>query len=166
MIEKRHLLSLYVYNKPGVLSRISGVFGRLGCNIKSLCVAETTDPNVSRITLISLSDSRFTEKIMKNLDKLVDVIEVQDIDPSHSVERETMLVRIAVTEDNRADVMRAVDMFGCLIVSMSDTSCILQINGSKDTIETVLSYLSPLGIEDLARTGVIALRQETQDKMC
>jgi acetolactate synthase-1/3 small subunit len=160
METKEHIISILVHNKPGVLSRIAGVFGRLGYNIESLCVAETTDTGVSRIVLASRANSDFTEKIKKQLNKLVDIIEVVELGHTQSVQREMILVGVDLDPERRNDIMRAVDMFNCKIVSMKHDYCILEIIGNKDETETVLDYIKPLGVKEIARTGVIALRRE------
>lgn len=161
---EKHIISILVNNKPGVLSRVSGVFGRLGYNIKSLCVAETMDSEISRITLVSKANSGFTEKTKKQLDKLVDVIEVTELMPSRSIERELILIGINIKKGQKAEIMRAVDMFGCSIIFMKSDYCILEIVGDKDKTETITNYLKPLGIEEIARTGIIALQRENSNE--
>ncbi|MCK9229982.1 MAG: acetolactate synthase small subunit [Syntrophales bacterium] len=154
---REHVISMLVNNRPGVLSRVAGVFGRLGYNIESLCVAETISPNVSRITSVSKVDPNFMEKVRKQLDRLVDVLSVTVLDDSHSVKREMMLMGLPVTTKNRSDLFRAVDMFGCTVVSMKDSYCILQIVGTRMEVETALHFLKPLGVKDIASTGAVAL---------
>ena len=110
-IEER-TISMLVNNQPGVLSRIAGVFSSRGYNIQSLCVAETINPEVSRITLTSRAESDFTEKIKKQLDKLVDVISVTDFTGAPSVQRELMLISLRLKEENRQEILRAMDIFG------------------------------------------------------
>jgi len=160
MAEEEHIISMLVNNKPGVLSRVSGVFGRLGYNIKSLCVAETTNPEISRITLTSIANSHFTEKVAKQLNKLVDVIDITELKPATSVEREMTLIGIRIDKEKRAEIMRAIDMFGCNVRYMSDNYCILECVGETEKTETIINYLKPLGIEEIARTGIIALPQK------
>ena len=157
---EKHIISILVNNKPGVLSRVSGVFGRLGYNITSLCVAETAEPEISRITLVSRADFDFTEKTKKQLDKLVDVVEVTELMPSRSIGRELILLGININEGQKPEIMRAIDMFGCSIIFMKSDYCILEVVGDKDKVETVLNYLKPLGIKEINRTGIIALQQE------
>ncbi|MCD6153271.1 MAG: acetolactate synthase small subunit [Syntrophobacterales bacterium] len=154
---EKHIISILVSNKPGVLSRVSGVFGRLGYNIKSLCVAETADPEISRITLVSRANFDFTEKTKKQLDKLVDVIEVTELMSSESIERELVLIGINMDEEQKPEITRAIDMFGCSIIFMKSNYCILEVVGDKDKTETVINYLKPLGIKEINRTGIIAL---------
>jgi acetolactate synthase-1/3 small subunit len=157
MDKDEHVISLLVSNRPGVLSRVSGVFGRQGYNIESLCVAETNDPQVSRITLVSNADLSFKEKIKKQLDKLVDVIEVIELKRTKSVQREMILIGISIKKKVRTDIMKAVEMFGCKVIFLKADYCILEIVGSKEETETALNFFQPLGVQEIARTGVIAL---------
>ncbi|MBN1828707.1 MAG: acetolactate synthase small subunit [Deltaproteobacteria bacterium] len=159
MQEREHIISMLVNNRPGVLSRISGVFGRLGYNIKSLCVAETMNPDVSRITLVSRANSNFTEKIKKNLDKLIDIVEVKELDRGESVSRELSLLGLVLTADNRPDILRTVDLFGCRILSITDNYVILAAIGTGEETATILNYLKAYEIKDLARTGAIAIEK-------
>lgn len=160
---KEHVISMLVNNRPGVLSRVSGVFGRLGYNIESLCVAETISPKVSRITSVSKVDPNFMEKVRKQLDRLVDVLSVTVLDDTHSVKREMMLMGIPVTTKNRTDIFRAIDTLGCTVVSMKDSYCILQIVGSKMEVETALNFLKPFGVKDIASTGAVALENGSSE---
>lgn len=151
---------MLVRNRSGVLSRVAGVFGRLGYNIESLCVAETINTKISRITLVSRANSDFTEKIKKHLDRLVDVIEVTELRQEQSIQREMILLGITMNRENRREVMQAVEMFGCRIVSIRQDYCIIESVASRGGTQTILNYFEPLGIEELARTGMIALYQE------
>lgn len=157
---EERLISMLVNNKPGVLSRVAGVFGRLGYNIESLCVAATTNPEISKITLVSKSNSDSTERTKKQLEKLVDVIEVTELGQTRSVQRELILIGIKLHQEHRAEIARAVDIFGCKILSMKSDYYILEVVDNKEKIETVLNYFAPLSIEEIARTGVIALEKE------
>lgn len=163
MDKDEHVISMLVNNRPGVLSRISGVFGRQGYNIESLCVAETIDPQVSRITLVSNADLSFKEKIKKQLDKLVDVIEVIELKRTKSVQREMILIGITIKKKVRADIMKAVEMFGCRVIFLKADYCILEIVGSKEEADTALNFFKPLGVQEIARTGVIALSHKNNN---
>ncbi|MBN2569198.1 MAG: acetolactate synthase small subunit [Deltaproteobacteria bacterium] len=160
MEEGIHVISMLVHNRSGVLSRVAGVFGRLGYNIESLCVAETTNPKISRITLVSRANADFTEKIKKHLDRLVDVIQVTELSQRHSIQKEMMLLGIYMKPENRKEIMQAIEMFGCKIVSIRDCYCIIESVRSRGEIETILNYFEPMGIVELARTGMIALQQK------
>jgi len=157
---EEHILSLLVQNKPGVLSRVSGIFGRLGYNIESLCVAPTLDRDISRITLVSRANSDFTDKVRKQLDKLVDIIEVEEITPSRSLQREVVLVGLDFPPERRADLLKAMELFGCKMIFMKDDYAVLQAVGTSEETETVLQYFQSLGLNEMARTGIIALPKE------
>ncbi len=161
---REHTISMLVNNKPGVLARVAGIFGRLGYNIESLCVAETISPKISRITSVSKADSAFIEKVRKQLERLVDVIEVHELERIDSVQREMILIGITLNKENRAEILQATGTFGCRIISMKHDYCILQVAGSKEEAETTLNFFKPLGITQIARTGAVALpRVETEE---
>ncbi len=156
---QERIIEILVNNKPGVLARVAGVFGRLGYNIESLCVAETISPEISRITSITNADSDFIDKVKKQLTRLVDVIEVTELVSGHSAQREMVLVGIKMTQKNRQEVAQAVGMFDCKIISMRDNYCIIQVAGSREEVETIINFLRPLGVDKIGRTGVLALQQ-------
>jgi acetolactate synthase-1/3 small subunit len=157
--EQEQTISILVNNQPGVLSRVAGVFGRHGYNIKSLCVAETTNPEVSRITLTSESDPDFTEKIKKQLDKLVDVIEVSDLSGQSFIQRELMMFGVPIKEGSHSEILRAIELLGCRIVTMSPDYFVLEITGLQDETASVLKYFQSFGVEEINRTGTIALQR-------
>jgi acetolactate synthase I/III small subunit len=152
-----HTITLLVSNQPGVLSRIAGVFSGRGYNIRSLCVAETRDPSVSRITLTSTAADDFTEKIVKQLDKLVDVVSCEDwSDPSY-LQRELMLIGLRARRADQADLMRLLGLCGARIVGMNGDHLVLEVTGRKEETEAVLSLLAPFGALEMNRTGSIAI---------
>lgn len=155
--EQEQTISLFVNNQPGVLSRVAGVFGRHGYNIQSLCVAETINPEVSRITLTSESDPDFTEKIKKQLEKLVDVQRVIDLTGPAFVQREMMLIGVHVTPETVAEITRAIQMFHCRIVTMSPGYYILEATGHPDETAAILQYFQVFGVAEVNRTGAIAV---------
>lgn len=157
--EQEQTISILVNNQPGVLSRVGGVFGRHGYNIKSLCVAETANPEISRITLTSESDPDFTEKIKKQLDKLVDVIEVSDLSGQAFIQRELMLIGVTVKEGTQSEILRAIETFGCNIVTMTPDYFILEITGSQDETAAVLKFFQSFGVEETNRTGTIGVQR-------
>jgi acetolactate synthase-1/3 small subunit len=164
--EQEQTISILVNNQPGVLSRVGGVFGRHGYNIKSLCVAETTNPEVSRITLTSESDPDFTEKIKKQLEKLVDVIAVSDLSGQAYIQRELMLIGVTVKEGMHSELLRAIEMFGCKIVTMTPDYFILEITGLQDETAAVLKYFQSFGVEEINRTGsIVVQRNRPQGKI-
>jgi acetolactate synthase-1/3 small subunit len=157
MAEQRHTISLLVDNQPGVLSRIAGMFSGRGFNIESLCVAETVDPLVSRITLVTSGDELIIEQINKQLNKLVNVIKVQDLTGTNFVERETALIKVKARPAQKAEILRLVDIFKCKIVDVNTTSYIIEVTGTGEKLEALLKLLKPMGIKEIARTGTSAL---------
>jgi len=157
MAEQRHTISLLVDNQPGVLSRIAGMFSGRGFNIESLCVAETVDPLVSRITLVTSGDELIIEQINKQLNKLVNVIKVQDLTGSNFVERETALIKVKAGSAQKAEILRLVDIFKCKVVDVNTTSYIIESTGTREKLEALLRLLKPIGIKEIARTGTSAL---------
>jgi len=157
MAEQRHTISLLVDNQPGVLSRIAGMFSGRGFNIESLCVAETVDPLVSRITLVTSGDELIIEQINKQLNKLINVIKVQDLTGTNFVERETALIKVKARPAQKAEILRLVDIFKCKVVDVNTTSYIIEVTGSGEKLEALLKLLKPMGIKEIARTGTSAL---------
>jgi len=157
MAEQRHTISLLVDNQPGVLSRIAGMFSGRGFNIESLCVAETVDPLVSRITLVTSGDELIIEQINKQLNKLVNVIKVQDLTGTNFVERETALIKVKASPAQKAEILRLVDIFKCKVVNVNTTSYIIEVTGTGEKLEALLKLLKPMGIKEVARTGTSAL---------
>ena len=157
MTDQRHTISLLVDNQPGVLSRIAGMFSGRGFNIESLCVAETVDPLVSRITLVTSGDELIIEQINKQLNKLVNVIKVQDLTGTNFVERETALIKVKASPAQKAEILRLVDIFKCKVVDVNTTSYIIEVTGTGEKLEALLKLLKPMGIKEIARTGTSAL---------
>lgn len=157
MAEQRHTISLLVDNQPGVLSRIAGMFSGRGFNIESLCVAETVDPLVSRITLVTSGDELIIEQINKQLNKLVNVIKVQDLTGTNFVERETALIKVMARPAQKAEILRLVDIFKCKVVDVNTTSYIIEVTGTGEKLEALLKLLKPMGVKEIARTGTSAL---------
>jgi len=157
MAEQRHTISLLVDNQPGVLSRIAGMFSGRGFNIESLCVAETVDPLVSRITLVTSGDELIIEQINKQLNKLVNVIKVQDLTGINFVERETALIKVKSRPAQKAEILRLVDIFKCKVVDVNTTSYIIEVTGTGEKLEALLKLLKPMGVKEIARTGTSAL---------
>ena len=156
----KHVLSILVENKPGVLSRISGLFSGRGFNIESLCVAVTTDPTVSRVTLVTKADQMVIEQIKKQLNKLINVIKVHELTGSEFVEREMILIKVHAKPEYRAEILRMVDIFRCKVVDVGAEHYTIEVTGNEGKLEAILSLLKPIGIKETARTGVIALFRE------
>jgi len=158
----RHILSVLVENEFGVLARVSGLFSGRGFNIESLCVAETTDPTVSRITLVTSGDDRVLEQITKHLNKLVNVIKVSDFSAVSHVERELALIKVTADQNTRAEVMHIVDIFRGKVIDVSPQSYLIEVTGTEDKITALLELLQPLGIKEIARTGKVAMHRGMQ----
>ncbi len=157
---QKHTISLLVDNEPGVLARVAGLFSGRGFNIESLCVAETLDPLVSRITLVTWGDDAVAEQIKKQLNKLINVIKLYDLSAAEHVEREMALIKVKAEADHRAEILRVVDIFRCKVVDVSPTHYTIEVTGTDEKLEAILSLLKPMGIKEIARTGAIALLRE------
>jgi acetolactate synthase-1/3 small subunit len=158
---QKHTISLLVDNEPGVLARVAGLFSGRGFNIESLCVAETLNATVSRITLVTRGeDDAVAEQIKKQLNKLINVIKLYDLTGTGNVEREMALIKVNAVEDHRAEILRIVDIFRCKVVDVSPTHYTIEVTGTADKLGAILSLLKPMGIKEIARTGTIALRRE------
>jgi len=157
----RHTISILVENEFGVLSRIAGLFSGRGYNIESLCVAETLDPTVSRITLVARGDDRVLEQIIKQLNKLINVIQVTDFLDKPHVEREMALIKVSSDEKTRGEVMSIVDIFRGKVIDVGAHSYIIEVTGSEDKIQAFIELLQPLGIREIVRTGKVAMHRGT-----
>ena len=158
--EEKHYLSLMVDNRPGVLSRIVGLFSGRGFNIESLCVAETVEANVSRITLVTRGDMMIIEQIEKQLNKLINVIKVTDLTNRNFVQRDMALVKVRARPENRAEILRMVDIFRGKIVDVGTDYFTVEVTGDLGKVKAFLKLLKPMGIKEIARTGTIALARE------
>jgi acetolactate synthase-1/3 small subunit len=157
---KKHILSMLVDNEPGVLSRVAGLFSGRGFNIDSLCVSETTDPLVSRITLVAVGDMSILEQIKKQLNKLINVIKVLDFTEADFVQRETALVKVRAKPENRAEILRMADIFRSTVVDVGTEYYTMEVTGDDGKISAFLKLLKPMGIKEIARTGPVALARE------
>ncbi len=153
----KHTLSVLLQNKPGALSRVTGLFSGRGFNIESLCVAETLDSKVSCLTLVTYGDDTIIEQITKQLHKLIDVVKVSDVSEGEFVERELVLIRVKAEATTRAEVLRVIDIFRGKVVDVSSNSYSVEITGSESKIKAVVDILRPIGIKEIIRTGTIAM---------
>jgi len=160
MNEEKHIFSMLVDNQPGVLSRIVGLFSGRGFNIDSLCVAETMDPLVSRITIVTKTNKPLVEQIEKQLNKLINVIKIRDLTGPKSVKREMVLICVKAKPEHRAEILRIVDIFRCKIVDVGLEHYIIEVTGDEGKISALLSLLKPMGIKKIARSGTLALFRE------
>jgi acetolactate synthase I/III small subunit len=156
-----HLISCLVENHPGVLARISGMFSARGFNIESLAVGTTHDPTVSRITIACPGDDRVIKQILKQLHKLIDVIQVADLSEKEHVERELMLVKVACTSPSRSEIMQVCDIFRARIIDVDHACLTIEITGTTRKNEAILEMFEPFGVLEMTRTGRIALHRGT-----
>jgi acetolactate synthase I/III small subunit len=153
----RHVLSALVQNQPGVLAHVSGMLASRGFNIDSLAVGETEDPHLSRMTFVVHGDDGVLEQVRKQLDKLITVVKVQDISGENFVERDLMLIRVNATAAQRTEISLLIEMFRGRVVDVSLTDMMIEISGQEHKIEAFIDLMRPYGIQELARTGRIAL---------
>jgi len=158
----RHTISVLVENKFGVLTRVAGLFSGRGYNIDTLNVGPTHDPSVSRMTIVTRGDDATLEQIVKQLNKLVDVLKVQDFREGEYVDRELVLVRVTVDSKTRAEVMQITDIFRAKIVDVQAKTLTIEATGDESKIEKFLELMSTFGIVELTRTGKIALPRKSQ----
>ena len=156
----RHTISVLVENKFGVLTRIAGMFSGRGFNIDTLNVGPTLDPSTSRMTIVVRGDDTVLEQVTKQLNKLVDVIDIQDFRDDEYVDRELLLVRVNVGSKTRADVMQICDIFRAKIIDVQHKNVSIEITGNESKIGKFLMLMEPFGIIDLTRTGKVALARK------
>ena len=157
---EKHILSLLVDNEAGVLSRVAGFFSGRGFNIDSLCVSETNDPLISRITLVTYGDMMIVEQIKKQLNKLINVLKVLDFTGTEHVEREMALVKVRAKAEHRAEILRTVDIFRANVVDVNADYYTVEVIGDENKVVAFLNLLKPMGIKEVARSGAIALARE------
>jgi acetolactate synthase-1/3 small subunit len=153
----RHTISVQVENEFGVLSRVAGLFSGRGFNIESLCVAETEDPKVSRMTIVTSGNDQIIEQILKQLNKLVPVLKVIDFTGVDTVNRELVLVKVNADNDSKQEMLRLIDIFRAKIVDVAPRCYTIEMTGGEGKVNAFLQMLRPLGIRDIVRTGKIAI---------
>lgn len=154
----KHTLSVLVENKPGVLARISGLFARRGYNIESLAVGPTEDPDLSRITVQVGVDSQLVlEQIVKQLNKLIEVIKIVELEDGASVGRELMLIKVKADPATRSQIIEIVQLFRGKTVDVQNDSMTIEATGSPDKLEALLEMLKPYGVRELVQSGLVAL---------
>ena len=155
----KHTLARLVENRPGVLTRVAGLFSRRGFNIESLAVGVTENADTSRITIVVSGDDHVLEQVEKQLNKLIDVIRVSDIPPDESVSRELALIKVGVDSTTRAEVMQIVDVFRAKIVDVGIKSLVIEVTGDESKINAMEQLLRHFGIKEMVRTGKIAMNR-------
>jgi acetolactate synthase-1/3 small subunit len=154
---RKHILSILVENKPGVLTRIAGLFARRGFNIDTLAVGPTDDPTLSRITLTLDGAMHPIDQVTKQLHKLVNVIKIRDLEPTETVARELALFKISADSDSRAEIMQFADIFRGKVIDVSKRSVTIEVTGTDDKIEAFERMVRPFGLIEMVRTGEIAI---------
>jgi len=154
---RRHILSIMVENKPGVLARIAGLFARRAFNIQTLAVGPTDDPTISRITLTVDGALHPIDQVTKQLHKLVNVIKIRDLDPSETVARELALFKVAADSEARAEVMQFTEIFRGKVIDVSKRSVTVEITGDDEKIEAFEGMIRPFGLIEMVRTGEVAI---------
>ncbi|MGA7104272.1 MAG: acetolactate synthase small subunit [Candidatus Deferrimicrobiaceae bacterium] len=153
----RHTISVLVENEFGVLSRVSGLFSGRGFNIESLTVAETLDPTVSRMTIVTSGNDQILEQILKHLNKLISVIKVIDLTGAETVDRELILIKVNAEPETKTEVLRLVDIFRAKIVDVASRCYTIEMTGDEEKINALLQLLKPIGIREIVRTGRVAI---------
>ena len=152
-----HTLVVRVENKPGVLARVAGLFARRAFNIESLVVAPTDDDRFSRITIVVDVESAPLEQVVKQLDKLINVVEIRELDPASSVERELMLATVKVPATDRGQIMDLVRIFEAKVLNVGSVDMMVSLSGSPSRVDDFEELLEPFGIVEVQRTGKVAL---------
>ncbi|MFP4176255.1 MAG: acetolactate synthase small subunit [Planctomycetota bacterium] len=160
---KKHILYALVENKAGVLARVAGLFSARGFNIDSLAVGETEDARFSRMTIVVSGDDGILEQVRKQLDKLVNVVKVRDFRDEQVVERDLLLVRLDVPAEQRGEVLDLVRVFRAKVVDVGKSEMIVEVVGTEDKVEALLDLLRPYGIQEMARTGRVALGRAARE---
>lgn len=156
---KRFVIAVYVENKYGVLTRVTGMFMRKGFNIDALTVGETDDPAYSRITITLHGDDYAREQLINQLKKLYNVKKVKILESTNTVERELMLIKIKNTPENRTEIMAAAEIFRAKIIDYSTDTLCVEVTGEPSKIKAFIEVVKPLGIVEMCRTGVVAMER-------
>lgn len=158
----RHIISVMLENEAGALSRVAGLFSARGFNIESLTVAATNDETLSRMTIVSVGDDGIIEQIVKQLEKLIDVVKVTDLTATEHIERELLLVKVDVNPSTQADIDRQIDQFSGKIVDVSEDTYLIEIAGQSKKINEFLDSLDESKILEVSRTGVTGVCQKRE----
>jgi len=154
---RKHVLSILVENRPGVLARVAGLFSRRGFNIDTLAVGPTDDPDVSRITLTLDGALHPIDQVTKQLHKLINVLKIRDMEPDETVTREMALFKVSAAIENRAEIVQFAEIFRAKIVDVSRKALIIEVTGSHEKIVAFEAMLRPHGLVEMVRTGEVAL---------
>ena len=152
-----HVLSLLVEDKPGLLTRVAGLFARRGFNIESLAVGHSEVPGLSRITVVVDVEDQPLEQVTKQLNKLINVIKIVELDPAQAVEREHLLIKVRVDNSTRSQVLEAVTLFRARVVDVATDALVIEVTGDSGKTQALLRVLEPYGIKELAQSGLLAI---------
>ncbi|HAM38101.1 MAG: acetolactate synthase small subunit [Elusimicrobia bacterium RIFOXYC2_FULL_34_12] len=153
----KHTISVLVENKSGVLARIATLFAARGYNIDSLAVGETDDPSISRMTIVVNGDEKILEQVEKQLNKLIDVIKLNDFLNVEHIERDLVLIKVKADKNSRNEILQIVDIFRAKIIDVSVSTVIVEMTGDENKIQALLNMLKPFGVKEVVRTGIIAI---------
>ncbi|MGO0121804.1 acetolactate synthase small subunit [Desulfothermobacter acidiphilus] len=153
----RHTLSVLVENHPGVLARVANLFRRRGYNIESLAVGSTEDPSFSRMTIVVEGDDQVIDQVTRQLDKLIEVVQVEDLTREEHVNRELALIKVQADPSRRGEVIQMVDIFRAHVVDVSPETLIVEVTGDEGKVAAMIEALRPFGIKEMVRTGKLAL---------
>jgi acetolactate synthase I/III small subunit len=152
-----HVLSLLVEDKPGLLTRVAGLFARRGFNINSLAVGTTEIPGLSRITVVVDVDASPLEQVTKQLNKLINVIKIVELDPDQAVQREHLLIKVRVDNTTRSQILEAVTLFRARVVDVATDALVIEVTGDSGKVQAFLRVLEPYGIKEIAQSGLLAI---------
>lgn len=161
-MSQKHTLSVLVENKPGVLTRVSALFTRRGFNIHSLAVGPTEREDISRITVIADAEGPAMDQVVKQLNKLVNVLKIVELDPQDSVERELYLIKVLADDSSRTAVLQVVDLFRAHVVDVNPTSVVIESVGSRSKVHALLAALQPYGVVEIVQSGAVAISRGPQ----
>lgn len=161
--DQRHTIGLLVQNVPGVLARVVGLFSGRGFNIETITASETHEPGITRITLVTTGDEPILAQIIKQLNKLINVLKVFDFSETEFVDREMVLIKVRAEPQTRAEVLRIVDIFRAKVVDVSPHFYTLEVTGAEGKITAIIELLSQMGIVEIARTGKAALARSKKN---
>ncbi len=153
----QHVLSLLVEDKPGLLTRVAGLFARRGYNIHSLAVGTTEVEGLSRITLVVDVEGAPLEQVTKQLNKLINVLKIVELEPDQSVQREHVLVKVRIDTTTRTQILEAVDLFRARVVDVAPDALVIEVTGDSQKTEALLRVLEPFGIKEIAQSGLLAM---------
>ena len=152
-----HVLSLLVEDKPGLLTRVAGLFARRGFNIESLAVGTSEIPGLSRITVVVDVEGLPLEQVTKQLNKLINVLKIVELEPAQTVQREHMLIKVRVDNSTRSQILEAATLFRARIVDVATDSLVIEVTGDSPKVQALLRVLEPYGIKEIAQSGLLAI---------